>query len=123
MESDIPTDPNPFLTDYLRGPECFGIITERTHTAQWMYQGEVSKRSAALAGSAHSSVDIGGVKRDRWVGTLTVGDLGLAGDYILPHEFGADERYDANKGDPAFDETEGAHDLNLVLETLIWMPL
>ncbi|MBX9920006.1 MAG: hypothetical protein K2Y33_09310 [Mycolicibacterium frederiksbergense] len=123
MDARIPSKPNPFLTDYLRGGECRGIITERTNTALMMYQAEVAKRSAALAKSAHATVEIGGVQHDRWVGTLTVGELGIADDYVLPHEFGADDRYDANRGDPTFDETEGARDLNFVLESLIWVPL
>jgi hypothetical protein len=122
MDASIPL-PNHFVKDYLLGPECRGIITERTHTALWMYQAEVTKRSGGLARSAHASIGRGGLKNDRWIGTLTIGEFGIVGDYVLAHEFGADKRFDSNRGDPAFDETEGAHDLNLVLETLIWMPL
>lgn len=122
MDASIPI-PNPFVKDYLLSAECRGIVTERTHTALRMYQAEVAKRTGALARSAHATVHRGGLKDDRWIGTLTVGDTGITGEYALAHEFGADERFDSNRGDPAFDETEGAQDLNLVLETLIWRPL
>lgn len=122
MRATIPI-PNPFVKDFLVGAQCRGIITERTNTALLMYQATVAKRSGALAGAAHASIGRGGVKNDRWVGTLSVGDLGVGVDYVLAHEFGADERFDGNRGDPSFDETEGAHDLNTVLETLAWMPL
>lgn len=122
MDAKIPT-PNYWRREWLKGAQCRAVITERTHTAEMLYRAGVAKRSGALARSAHASVAIGGTSTRYWEGTLTIGDLGLAGDYVLAHEFGAAQRYDSNKGDPTFDETEGAHDLNAVLHALVWVPL
>lgn len=117
MDIDIP-DPNPWRGDFLLGPQCRAIVTERGNTAVMLYQAEVAKRSSELAASAHCHVDRGGRRRNYWAATVSVGS-----GHILPHEFGADTRYDENRGDPSFDETEGAHDLSNVLEMLIWVPL
>ncbi|KLI04508.1 MULTISPECIES: hypothetical protein [Mycolicibacterium] len=122
MEHRVPL-PNPWRRDWLRGPECRALVTERIHTAQMMYQAAVAKRSSALARSAHTTVALTGSNVKYWAGTLSVGETGMAATYVLAHEFGADERYDENRGDPSFDETEGARDLNDILETIAWVPM
>ena len=78
-----------------------------------------------MAAATRVTTALGGKKRNYWEATLTVGGPSSRGliDYILPHEFGARERYDSNRGDPLFDETEGAHDLDLVLDLLAWVPM
>lgn len=123
MKTSIPDKPSPWRQDYLKSTECRAVIAERINTAQMLYQAGVAKRSTDLARSTHVSTAIGGTSTKYWVGTLTVGDIGVASGYVLAHEFGADERFDANRGDPSFDETEGAHDLNAVLQSLVWVPL
>lgn len=122
MKCDVP-EPNLWRREWLVGAECRTVVTERINTALMLYQAGVAKRSTALAQSAYAAVAIGGTKTQYWEGTLTVGEVGAAAGYVLPHEFGADERYNENRGDPTFDETEGAHDLNAVLQALIWVPM
>lgn len=123
MRTSIPESPSLWRQDYLKSTDCRKVIAERIHTAEMLYQAGVAKRSSDLARSTHVSTAIGGTTTKYWEGTLTVGETGLAADYVLAHEFGADERFDANRGDPSFDETEGAHDLNAVLQSMIWVPL
>lgn len=122
MDVDIP-DRNPWRREWLRGSDARALVTERINTAQMMYQAGVAKRSTALARSAHTTVMLTGRRAKYWVGILIVGETGLASEYVLAHEFGAEERFDANRGDPAFDETEGARDLNEILETIAWVPM
>lgn len=122
MQADIP-EPNPWRQDWLKGSDCRAVITERINTGQMLYQAGVSKRSDALARSARTTVAIGGTSTRYWEGTLIVGETGIAAGYVLAHEFGADDRYDENRGDPTFDETKGAHDLNATLQALSWIPL
>lgn len=122
MEADIP-DRNPWRRDWLRGSDSRALVGERINTAKMMYQAAVAKRSTALARSAHTTVMLTGSRAKYWVGILIVGETGLAAEYVLAHEFGADERFDANRGDPAFDETEGARDLNEILETIARVPM
>ncbi|MEW5810267.1 MAG: hypothetical protein AB1925_12520 [Actinomycetota bacterium] len=124
MDVDIP-EKNAWRGQWLKSNECRALVFERGHTAQMMYQAEVSRRSGRLAGATRVSTALGGPRRNYWEATLTVGGLSASGllDYVLPHEFGARERYDANRGDPLFDETHGAHDLDMVLELLALVPL
>lgn len=109
---------------WLVGPECRVVVTERINTAEMLYQAEVAKRSGRLAGATRVTVQRGGPKRNYLEGVLTVGGQSARGmvDYILPHEFGAQERFDANRGDPAFDETVGDRDLYAVLDMLALVP-
>lgn len=124
MDVDIP-DPNPWRGQWLKSTQCRALVTERTHTAEMLYQAEVTRRTGGLAGATRVSTALGGPKRNYWEGTLTVGGPSAQGliDYVLPHEFGARERYDENRGDPLFDETQGAQDLDLVLELLALVPM
>lgn len=124
MDVDIP-EKNPWRGQWLKSSECRVLVTERTHTAEMLYQAEVSRRSGRLAGATHVSTALGGPKRNYWEGILTVGGASATGllDYVLPHEFGARERYSENRGDPIFDETEGAHDLDMVLELIALVPM
>jgi hypothetical protein len=124
VDVDIP-EKNPWRGQWLRSRECRALVTERGRTAEMLYQAEVAKRTGGLARSTHLSTALGGVKKNYWEATLTVGGPSPVGliDYVLPHEFGARERYDDNRGDPTFDETQGDRDLDLVLDMLAWVPM
>jgi hypothetical protein len=111
MEVTIP-EPNPALTELLLSGRMREIVFERATMAQALYQARVAKRSAALAGTARAFTEIGGVRHDRWIGTMLVGQ-GL--EYGASHEFG----YMTRKGKRARQRyVPGAHDLNDVLEEL-----
>lgn len=107
MENVRVPAPNPFLTQWLVGPECKRLVESTTHTAEMLFQAEVAKRSGDLARSSRVEMVIGGKKADRWEGHLTVGN-GL--DYGAAHEFGTDD------GDENIQA--GAHDLTVVLNQL-----
>jgi hypothetical protein len=119
VEIDIP-EPNPALTQWLMSQRCRDIVMERAQTAQWLYQSRVAKRSTLLAKSAHGHTEIGGRRRDRWIGVLSVH---AAIEYEASHEFGHRSR---GKGPGRGKEgprqpghfIPGAHDLNAVLEEL-----
>lgn len=124
MDADIP-DPNPWRGQFLKSQQCRALVTERGLTGEMLYQAEVAKRTGGLARATHVSTELGGPKKNYWEATLTVGGPSAVGliDYVLPHEFGARERYDENAGDPSFDETQGDRDLDLVLDMLAWVPM
>ena len=124
MDVDIP-EKNPWRGQWLKSSECRALVTERINTAQMLYQAEVSRRTGRLARATRVSTELGGPKRNYWEGVLTVGGPSGVGllDYVLPHEFGARKRYDENRGDPLFDETQGAHDLDMVLELIALVPM
>lgn len=91
-------------------PQAFlspGLATMLLHEAEAvaaLYQAKVAKRTGKLAASAHAYTTIGGHKKDRWIGKVTVA-TGL--DYGVLHEFGA-------KSNPA---RRAAKDLSEVLAT------
>lgn len=124
MDVDIP-EKNPWRGQWLKSQQCRALVTERGLTAEMLFRAEVAKRSGGLARATRVTTALGGAKRNYWEATLTVGGPSSVGwiDYILPHEFGARERFDENRGDPLFDETQGAHDLDLVLELLAMVPM
>ena len=115
LEITIHPAPNPALSERLRSDDMRAIVRDVTYLAEALYREEVAKDTSRLAAATHVGTEIGGTYSDRWIGVLTVG-RGV--EYVLPHEFGAAERFDENRGDPAFDETMGARDLNRVLEIL-----
>jgi hypothetical protein len=102
MEDVTVPVPNPFITQWLVGPECKRLVESKTHTAEMLYQAEVAKRSGDLARSSRVELYLGGRRHDRWEGALTVGnDL----DYGASHEYGT--QFQA-----------GAQDLTVVLNQL-----
>lgn len=110
MDVNLPR-PNPALTAVLMSPTMARIVEERANTAAALYQSQVAKRTGRLAATAHAGVEVGGMKHDRFVGTLTVGGpgpLGVAG-YAAAHEFGHNTRTGV---------AAAAHDLNRVLQLL-----
>lgn len=111
MEVHIP-EPNPALTELLLSNRMREIVHERAVTAQLLYQARVAKRSTALARTAHAFTEIGGVRHDRWIGTMLLGE-GL--EYGASHEFGHLTR-GGKRAKRRF--VPGAHDLNAVLEEL-----
>lgn len=84
MQHDIPADPNPFITEWLVGPECRALMTLVGYQAQMLYQALEVKRTGEMAASAVVDVRIGGVKGDRYITDMTVTDPGAAA-----HIFGA----------------------------------
>jgi hypothetical protein len=100
---DIPR-PNPFITEWLRGELCRGILTEAGELYQSLYHVFVAKRTGQLAFSAAVDTDIEG---DRWVAVMSVGDN--VAPYAASHEFGTG-RTNPDHALP------GAHDLNLILD-------
>lgn len=115
MEVNIP-EPNEALTALLLSPRMEEICRERVEVAKGLYQAKVAKRTGALAASAHATTEIGGVRHDRHVGILTVGeDLG----YGASHEFGTgDHPQSVHNLDGPNHIQQGARDLNTVLEEL-----
>ena len=83
MQNNIP-DPNPFITQWLLGPECEQMTGRAARWYQLLYQTVETKRTGAMAASAVAGVRLGGLRRDRLVGTLTVTDPAAAS-----HIFGA----------------------------------
>lgn len=81
-----------------------------------LYQALVAKRTGRLAASARAHVEIGGVRKDRWIGELVVGGAGPRGEafYAASHEFGHDVVVDHE----VIGHAKAAHDLNSVLEEL-----
>ena len=119
MDVKIYADPNPALGAVLVGGEVRRAVEERANMAMLLYQAQVTKRTGALAASAHVTTEITHVVKgqDRWVGTLLVGDRGV--DYALAHEFGTGTHPRSVKNlDRVADVTPAAHDLNIVLEQL-----
>lgn len=122
MEVKVYRYPNRALGAVLVSSELRRIIEERTHTALMLYQAQVAKRSGALARSArvHTAIEPVVKGQPRWVGTLTVGGDGV--DYAAAHEFGRGDRPGSVDGDPNDPDAgiiqHGAHDLNVVLESL-----
>lgn len=112
---DIP-EPNEALTALMLSAEMEAIVRERAETAKALYQASVAKRTGALAASARADVVIGGVRHDRHVGIVTVGeDLG----YGLAHEFGVgDHPGSVHNLDGPNQVMAAANDLNRVLEGL-----
>lgn len=104
MQNNIPS-PNPFIREWLKGPECKAIVGRQGNRALEIYRDIVAKRTGELAGSATVDTHIGGKRNDRWVSTLTV-----RAPYAASHEFGTDD------GDEHI--AAGAHDLNVVLNAL-----
>lgn len=116
MQVDIPT-PNPAVSAALVGPEVRRILEERADMAALLLQAQIAKRTGTLARSIRSHVEIGGMKNDRWVGVMSVGDdRGRAGAYYAAsHEFGTGDKPGSRPGSTV---TEGAADLNEILEQL-----
>lgn len=113
MELNIP-EPNPALTALFLSTEMEAICLQEAEIYKDLYQAQVAKRTGALAASAHASTEIGGIRHDRHIGVLTVGE-GL--DYGAAHEFGVGDHPGSvhnlnglNAIHPA------AHDLNRILE-------
>jgi len=95
MQNNIPR-PNPFITEWLTGGECRDLVQLRLARALlfWKLMAARHMRTGAEMRSARTSVHIGGLRGDRWVGTLTVGPSDENGEdedagHALPDQFGA----------------------------------
>ena len=93
------------FSEALKSPEMRRVVQSSTNTALMLYQAQVAKQSGSLARSARAQVALGGVNRDRWVGSLVVGE-GLS--YGAAHEFGTEGK----------DQKNAADDLEKVLKML-----
>jgi hypothetical protein len=101
-----------FLGEYLKGPEIEAVLTEIGEgKALPLAKAKIAKRSGALADSAEFHTEIGGIRNDRHIGVLTVGQ-GLA--YGAAHEFGAGD----HPGSTGRHHNPPAHELDAVLEEL-----
>ncbi|MFE2998667.1 hypothetical protein ACFXG4_27150 [Nocardia sp. NPDC059246] len=83
MEHNVPV-PNPFITEWLKGPICEGMMLAAGMHAKDLYQQIEVKRTGEMAASATVDVHIGGVKGDRFVADMIVTDRAAAS-----HIFGA----------------------------------
>lgn len=84
MRNNIPSDPNPFITAWLVGPESEVLMRRVGQWVALLYQALEVKRTGAMAGSATVNVHIGGPKGDRNVADVIVTDPAAAS-----HIFGA----------------------------------
>lgn len=89
-------EPNPALTEILKGPKMFAVVRAKTEFAKLAWQTIVAKRSRRLMMSAYTTVQIGGYKNDRPVGRLVVG-RGLK--YGAAHQFGYRMRHRTTTGE------------------------
>lgn len=118
-------EPNPALTELLKGPKMWAVVRAKTEFAKVTWQILVAKRSRKLMGSARTTVTIGGYKSDRPVGRLVVGQ-GL--DYGAAHQFGHKFRRRSSTGEfvargkrqrgVRASKTVGARELNETLRRL-----
>lgn len=88
MECNIPANPNPFLKYWLMSPQCVAVMREAGTITRDLYRGIVAHRSGALAESARVSFGLGGLKNDRIIAEVTVGEGTPRGGYGASHEFG-----------------------------------
>ncbi|MFC8531933.1 hypothetical protein [Nocardia sp. NPDC057227] len=98
--------PNPFITDWLKGPRARAIVFELAEMYQALYRETVAKDTGALAASARVYTDI---EDDRWTGFMVVGGAGAP--HGLPHEYGSG-RTNPDNALPA------ANDLNTILNLM-----
>lgn len=117
---NVPSRPNPFITQWLVSPECRALVFESAELYQALYREIVAKRTGELAKSAHVSTDIEG---DRWIGVMAVGSS--TAYYAASHEFGttgsglSEPSRTANTAREVFNEVhQGAHDLNKILNMM-----
>jgi hypothetical protein len=97
---EVPSNPNPFITQWLLGSICKAMVREKCEKAAAAYVVEVTKRTGELAASTQVTVEREG---DRYIGLMTIGDEDTL--YGAAHEFGTED-------------FPGAHDLNTVLDLL-----
>lgn len=93
MKNDVPA-PNPFVTSWLLGDECRDLVqaTLLRAMAYWQLTAAAHARTGRELSSARTSVHIGGVHGDRWIGELLVGGPDSAAPYTLSDQFGAFRR-------------------------------
>lgn len=123
---DIYPEPNPALTQILKGSKMFAVVSTKTELAKIRYQMIVAKRTRKLMQSARVTVRIAGYKNDRPVGQLTAGQ-GLR--YGASHEFGHKFRRNSASGQfvardgkrrrgVRTNKATGAHEMRQVLRSL-----
>ncbi len=95
------------LGEVLVSPEMKRLVESRANTAALLYQALVAKQAGELARDMQVRSRIGGPNRDRWVGSVHVGEHVVQD---LPHEFGYDQ--------PGGRHIDGAEDLDQVLRML-----
>ena len=90
MKNTVPA-PNPFVTSYLVGDDCRDLIQAALARAMaaWKATAASHARTGRELASARTSVRIGGVRGDRWIGELVVGGSDSPAPYTLSDQFGA----------------------------------
>ena len=115
---DIPS-PNKALAEILLSAKMFGVVRAKTEFARTRWQAVVAKKTGKLSRSTRVTVQIGGYKNDRPVGTLTVGS-GVR--YGASHQYGHLARRSKTTGRFVAGgrrrKVKGAKELNMVLRTL-----
>ncbi len=123
---NVPGEPNPFITEWLLGYDCWRLMWARAIVAEALYVERVAKVTHQLAESARIEMHIGGYKRnDRWCARMIVGEPPR---YAASHEFGIHDRYKIGKKKGQIKKRKrtksaprnprGARDLNAVLNLL-----
>lgn len=106
MDNVSVPNPNPFVTQWLKGPECKKLVTQKANKALAIYRGIVAKRTGALAASGHVVTRLGGLSNDRWEARL-IADA----PHAASHEFGTG-RTNPGRALPA------AHDMDKVIDAM-----
>ncbi|ATN93983.1 neck protein [Mycobacterium phage Kumao] len=111
MEVDIYPDPNPALTAILVGPELKAAVIDKTHQVVAVYTQKLANRPRK--GDRHPGnmlrhtkgvVDIGGYRKDRWVGEVSVKTAYAAADEL---------------GRKQYNPYQGSHDLQESLYSVL----
>jgi len=90
MQTSIPY-PNPFITAWNVSDECRDLMQSGIlrALALWKLTAGLHARTGREVSSARTSVHIGGVRGDRFVGELLVGGADSPAPYTLSDQFGA----------------------------------
>ncbi len=98
--------PNPFLTQWLIGPECRSAVFQAGEMAEALYRQIAAKRTGRMAASTHVTT---GIENGRWVSLMTV-----TAPYAPAQIFGAGN----HPGSTHQHFQRASHDLNQVLDMM-----
>ena len=89
MDVSIP-DPNEGLAGWFMSADNRRIMDEIATKAGLLAQAEIHKRTGALTASVNAHVEVGGHRNDRYVGEVTIGNVGTV-DYGASYVFGTND--------------------------------